>query len=178
MKLIHMIYIGLFAALLSILSLLPPIPLPFSPVPITFQVLGIFIVSGLLTPKISTMTVLVYLLLGGIGIPVFAGGTAGVGVLLGPTGGYLLGFIPATFLSSSVLRHYKTPKTQHYIFAFSLGLIGIYLPGTLQLSAVTGLSLDKALTVGSLPYIPLDFIKIIMATWITKSLARHLKTNT
>ena len=87
MKTKSMILVALFAAITSVLALLPAIPLPFSPVPITFQVIGIFLAGAILGPRLGFLSQLVYLLLGSIGLPVFAGGSAGFSVILGPTGG-------------------------------------------------------------------------------------------
>src|SRR5579864_6158540 len=94
---------ALFATLLAIFSLIS-LPLPFSPVPITLQVLVVFLTINLLGPYFGTLACIVYLLFGSIGLPVFAGGTAGPGVLLGPLGGYLFAFPLAALIGGSIVR--------------------------------------------------------------------------
>ena len=85
---------SILLALLARLS----IPVPFSPVPITGQTFGILFLGALLGSRIGTLSVIMYILEGLIGLPVFAGGSIGFLYLLGPTGGYILGFIPAVYL--------------------------------------------------------------------------------
>ena len=82
---------GLFAALLAVFSQIS-IPLPFSPVPLSLGVLAVFLIGGLLPPRLVLGSVLAYLAMGVVGIPVFAGFLAGPGRLLGPTGGYLVAY--------------------------------------------------------------------------------------
>ena len=79
------------ASIMAALSFIA-VPLPISPVPITLQILGVMLAGLLLGPQLGTMAVCLYLIAGISGLPVFAGGAAGIGVLMGPSGGYLLGF--------------------------------------------------------------------------------------
>lgn len=175
MKTKDLILIALFASITSVLALLPAIPLPFSPVPITFQVLGVFLAGAILGSKRGFISQLIYILLGSIGLPIFAGGHAGFSVILGPTGGYLIGFvIAAGILGFVVEKNEKDTLTQNIIGMF-LGLCVIYLIGTIQLSFVTGLSLEKAFLVGSLPYIPLDILKAFIALLIAVPTRNRLK---
>ena len=92
-----MAFASLFAALIAVGAYIK-IPIPFSPVPITLQVFFIFLAGAMLGARWGTLSVIVYLLLGIVGLPVFSGGASGLGVLLGPTGGYLIGFVVAAFL--------------------------------------------------------------------------------
>lgn len=179
MKTKSMILVAIFAALTSVLALLPAIPLPFSPVPITFQVLGVFLAGAILGKKLGALSILVYLLLGSIGLPVFAGGNAGFSVILGPTGGYLIGFPIAAFLCGWFIELGDAKKiTRPFAYALSilLGILSIYIIGTIQLSLVLGLSLQKAFMIGSLPYIPLDLVKIVLAFMIGIPTRSRLKS--
>ena len=93
----YMALCGLFAALMAICSFIS-IPLGFTPVPVNLATLGVFLAGGLLGKKYGTVSIAVYVLLGAVGVPVFAGFKGGVGVLAGPTGGYIIGYIAAAFL--------------------------------------------------------------------------------
>jgi len=175
-----MILVALFAAITAVLALLPAIPLPFSPVPITFQVLGVFLAGAILGPRLGFLSQLVYLLLGSIGLPVFAGGSAGFSVILGPTGGYLIGFPIAAFLCGLLIQYGDQKKLEPKfasILALFAGILAIYVIGTLQLSMVLNMSLSKAFLVGSLPYIPLDILKIIIAFAIAMPTRARLKAS-
>jgi len=105
---------------------------------------------------------IVYIILGIIGLPVFSGGTSGLGVLFGPTGGYLLGFIAGAFVIGLVYK--RTGSTRvGAIIAMVAGLIIIYLMGVIQLSSAAQISIQQAVTVGVLPFLIGDVIKIIAA---------------
>ena len=178
MKTKSMILVALFAAITSVLALLPAIPLPFSPVPITFQVLGVFLAGAILGPRLGFLSQVIYLLLGSIGLPVFAVGNAGFSIILGPTGGYLIGFPIAAFICGLLISYGEQKKIDHklaYISALFAGILAIYIIGTIQLSIVLGMDLTKAFLVGSLPYIPLDAVKIVLAFAIAAPTRARLK---
>jgi biotin transport system substrate-specific component len=114
-------------------------------------------------------------MLGIVGMPVFAGGKAGLGVLFGPTGGYLLGFIIAAFAIGLVNRIKKEAGIFWHIFSMFIGMLIIYLLGSLQLSFMAKMDFSKALAVGVLPFIPGDIIKIILAAIICSRLKGRVK---
>lgn len=175
MKTNDIIKISMFAAITAILAWIPPIPLPFSPVPITLQVFGVLL-SGAILGKINgAFAMIVYTLLGALGVPVFAGGNAGLSILVGPTGGYIIGFTIAAFLIGWILERFPQKSNKHYALAMTIAIVAIYLPGTIQLSLVTGMSFTKAFAVGSLPYIPLDIIKAIVAIAVARPIVNQLK---
>ena len=93
----ELVLVSLFAAITCILSIVS-IPLPFTPVPITLQLLAVTMSSAVLGKRLGFYSQAVYTLLGAIGLPVFAGGKAGFSVLLGPTGGYIFGFMASAFV--------------------------------------------------------------------------------
>jgi len=158
--------IALLLAVTGILSLIS-IPLPFSPVPVTGQTLGVMLAGMLLPPRKAGLAMLAYLLLGAAGAPVFAGGSGGFSVIAGPTGGYLLGFVPAA-MTIALLRG---PRLLRQAAALTAGLLCIYVPGTVWLSQVTGLGIRTALALGVLPYLPGDLFKAA----ITIAVAAKLK---
>lgn len=179
MKTKSMILVALFASITAVLALLPAIPLPFSPVPITFQVLGVFLAGAILGSKLGFLSQIVYLCLGAIGMPIFAGGSGGFSILVGPTGGYLIGFTIAAFIIGWFVEASELDKIDSkvaYFLAFFAGIASIYAIGTLQLAFVLNMDLTKAFSVGSLPYIPLDALKIIIAFMIAIPTRSRLKS--
>lgn len=167
------VYMSVFTAMISICSW---ISIPAS-IPFTLQTMGVFTTVGLLGGKRGTLTVLTYILLGVIGIPVFAGLTGGVSVLLGTTGGYIIGFL----LSALLMWGIETIMGRNQIvLAFSMiaGLIVCYVFGTAwfmliytQHSGVIGLSTVLGLCV--IPFIIPDLIKIGVALFLTNRLKKR-----
>lgn len=167
------VYMSVFTAMISICSW---ISIPAS-IPFTLQTMGVFTTVGLLGGKRGTLTVLTYILLGAIGIPVFAGLTGGVSVLLGTTGGYIIGFL----LSALLMWGIETIMGRNQIvLAFSMiaGLIVCYVFGTAwfmliytQHSGVIGLSTVLGWCV--IPFIIPDLIKIGVALFLTNRLKKR-----
>ena len=167
------VYMSVFTAMISICSW---ISIPAS-IPFTLQTMGVFTTVGLLGGKRGTLTVLTYILLGAIGVPVFAGLTGGVSVLLGTTGGYIIGFL----LSALQMWGIETIMGRNQIvLAFSMiaGLIVCYAFGTAwfmmiytQHSGIIGLSTVLGLCV--IPFIIPDLIKIGVALFLTNRLKKR-----
>ncbi|MFQ6611737.1 MAG: biotin transporter BioY, partial [Fidelibacterota bacterium] len=143
-------------------AFLSKIQLPLVPVPITGQTLGVLLAGALLGSKRGAISMIIYLVLGAVGIPVFAGIHPGVAAFLGPTGGYLLGFVPAAFLVGWLSEKGFNKSVLSTIFGMSLGTILIYLTGGLWLARFTGW--DQVLKLGVLPFLPGDLLKIFLAT--------------
>ncbi len=160
MKIKQLARIALFPALLAILAQVA-IPLPFTPIPLTGQFIGIFLAPALLGTRGAVLAVLAYLLLGAAGAPVFSLARGGVGMILGPTGGYLLGFLPGVYLAGKLLQHHSAPGMLRTSVAMGICMICTYLFGSLQLKLIMGYTLPQALLVGVLPYLPLDLAKIV-----------------
>ena len=167
------VYMSVFTAMISICSW---ISIPAS-IPFTLQTMGVFTTVGLLGGKRGTLTILTYILLGAIGVPVFAGFTGGISVLLGTTGGYIMGFL----LSALLMWGIETIMGRNQIaLAFSMvaGLIVCYVFGTAwfmliytQHSGVIGLSTVLGLCV--IPFIIPDLIKIGVALFLTNRLKKR-----
>lgn len=161
------IFFGIITGItLTALSAFVRIPLPFTPVPLTLQTLVVLLLGAALGRKYGTVTQASYVLLGSIGMPIFAGASFGFAHLAGPTGGYLIGFIAAAYLVGKLI-----PKSGNasYIRIFSAMLIGssiILLLGTIQLALVMHLRWNQAILAGLLPFIPGDIIKSIIAAGI------------
>ena len=160
------VYASLLAALMAVGAY---IAIPIGPVPIVLQNLFIFLAGLLLGPKWGSASVAVYLLAGILGLPVFAGGTGGIGRIVGPTGGYLLGFLPAVYLIGLISKKGgRNPLMD--VVAMIAGTIVIYACGVAWLKTLTGMTLTKTLAVGMYPFLIGDAIKIAAALPIAKGL--------
>ncbi|WP_342528422.1 biotin transporter BioY [Chryseomicrobium sp. FSL W7-1435] len=156
-----MIVSALFAAIIAVFAQIT-IPLPFSPVPITGQTLAIGLAATILGSRYGTLSVAIYLLLGAVGVPVFAGMSSGLASLVGPTGGYLIGFLPTAYLIGLYLE--KTSFTvKQAIVANILGMIVTLAFGTVWLKIALELSWTAAIAGGVTPFIPLGIVKAVLA---------------
>lgn len=162
-----------FFALLTGFGAQMRIPLPFTPVPITLQTLFVLSSGAVLGPFWGLTSQLLYLLLGIMGCPYFAGWQKGILTLLGPTGGYLLGFPLASYIAGLIAG--KGELKRMYLGMVS-GNILIYLFGSLWLGNVLSLSFKQALIKGVLPFIPGDIFKIVVGGIFVNSLSRWLKS--
>ena len=152
------------------------IPLPFSLSPIALQTLIVNLTGYVLNAKQAFMTMLVYLLVGLAGVPVFTGGSAGPGKLFGPTGGYIIGFLfTAVFLA--YFRGEKYSFKRYALLGCVIGIPLIYVFGVVQLKLITGMGWDKAIMTGALPFIPLDIVKCLAASVIAGPINRIFANN-
>ena len=152
------------------------IPLPFSLSPLALQTLIVNLTGYVLNAKQAFMTMLVYLLVGLAGVPVFTGGSAGPGKLFGPTGGYIIGFLfTAVFLA--YFRGEKYSYKRYALLGCVIGIPLIYVFGVVQLKLITGMGWDKAIMTGALPFIPLDIVKCLAAAVIAGPINRIFANN-
>ncbi|WP_303864546.1 biotin transporter BioY [Alkalibaculum bacchi] len=166
-------FIGLMTAIMCILGPLS-IAIPLSPVPISFTTLGIYLAVILLGCKNSTISTLVYLLMGLVGIPVFSGFTAGPGKLLGPTGGYLIGFFFMALIAGYFVDKFNGNISMQ-IFGLILGTMATYALGTLWLAYQANLTFKAALFAGVIPYILGDGIKLGIAIALGNPIKERLQ---
>ena len=153
-----------------IIALFAPIAiyLPFSPVPIATQAQVILLLSCFLGSKRASLAVMTFLFQGAAGLPVFASGKAGLLVLAGPSGGYLLGYLAAAFVTGYVVERMKERTPTKIFGAMSLGTLVIYLFGLPWLSRFVGW--QGAFVLGMAPFLIGDVLKLILATRVLKSL--------
>lgn len=156
---------GAFTALLAAGSW---ISIPFVPVPITLQTLFLFLAGGVMG-RYAVAPVSLYLAMGAMNLPVFHGGSAGIGVFLGPTGGYLAGFLPAALLSG--LGFERKPPVLRWS-GMAAGLVALYTCGVAWLSISSGLAIPIAVILGVLPFIPGDILKAAAAYAVTVRMER------
>ena len=171
-KIKQMTLIGLMTAVLCILAPLS-LTLPISPVPVTMGNMTVCFVVVVLGMKRGCISTLIYLLLGLAGLPVFSGFTGGIGKLLGPTGGYLLGYLFLALLFGFFIERFNNHPVSNALGAIA-GMLLLYLFGTLWLSFQLDLGFISALWAGVIPYVPLDIIKIILATLLGTKLRKRL----
>ncbi len=161
-----MVFASLFAALIAAGAF---IAIPIGPVPIVLQNLFVLLAGLLLPGRWAVASIGVYLLAGALGLPVFAGGTGGIGRIFGPTGGYLLGYIPAVWLVSTLSRRFGQ-KMAGDVAATVVGSLVVYAMGVTGLAVVTGMPAAKALAVGMYPFLIGDALKIAAAATLAKTL--------
>ena len=165
-------YIGLFVAIMAICSWIS-IPLPFTQVPINLAILGVLLAGGLLGSKYGALSLIIYILIGAVGVPVFASFGAGLGTLAGPTGGYIVGYILCSAVAgigSSVTSKAAKHPTLRLAFFMALGVLACYAFGTIWCVILMKTSLWVGLVSCVFPFIPLDAIKIAGALFLVKRL--------
>ncbi|RDD61552.1 biotin transporter BioY [Ferruginivarius sediminum] len=178
MKTQDIVLIALFTAITVVLGLMPPITLGFIPVPITLQTLGVMLAGVVLGAKRGGLAMLLLVLLVAIGLPVLAGGRGGLGVLAGPTAGFVLGWVPGAFVSGLLAERLaaaeKRPARQVVAFflAAAIGGIGVvYAVGIPWLAFVAGIGFKKA-ALGSLAFVPGDLAKAVVAALVARGVHR------
>lgn len=145
------------------------VPYPLSSVPITLQTIGVAMAGLALGPVWGGFSMGVYVLVGALGVPVFAGGTGGLGYLLGPKGGYLFGFVLAAIVTGAIVhrsaraRPLSTVWPLWQVAGLFAGMVAVYLAGVPWLAALTGLSLQKATVTGGIVFLPGDVAKLAVA---------------
>jgi biotin transport system substrate-specific component len=165
---------ALFAALTAAGTFVA-VPLPFSPVPVALQNLFAVLAGLCLGPFLGGLSTALYLAAGILGAPVFAGASGGIARLLGPTGGYLLGYLAAAFLAGLVAGRPRADKHSPFwrlLLAAALGLISVYVPGLLRFKQIMGLGWPQVFVGGFLPFLPGDAAKAVVAALIAPRLRR------
>ncbi|RFU65377.1 biotin transporter BioY [Peribacillus glennii] len=168
-----MIITALFAAIIGILAQVT-IPLPL--VPITGQTLAVGLAATILGARYGTLSVILYLIIGAVGIPVFAEMSGGISKVVGPTGGYLVGFIPTAYVTGLILEktNFKIPIA---IFANIVGMVITLTFGTIWLKFAASLSWTAAITGGATPFLAVGIIKAIIAGWVGVLVRKRLQSS-
>lgn len=169
--------IAAFAALIAVSSLIAPIPIG-GMVPITLQTFAVLLTGAVLGAKRAFLATIAYVALGAAGLPIFAGGTAGPGVLLGPTGGYLVGFITGATLCGFIVERLGGRAT-NVIFVFAAGLVSsiifIHGFGILGLAVNGGMSIHDAFFI-DLPFWIGDLLKNALMAFVAAAVHRAFPT--
>ena len=185
------VLIALFTALIIALGLVPPIPMPLVPVPLTLQTFGVMLAGLILGPTRAGLVLLLYVMIALLGLPVLPGGRAGLAVLAGPTAGFLLGMIPGAVLTgwlALVLNRNDNPKAgshsrgvltstpswqiARYAFAAMVGgIVLVYAIGIPWLALVTKMGLTKACW-AMVVFLPGDVLKALVAAVVAQRIRR------
>lgn len=160
------------ALMAAVTCILAPLSIPIGPVPISLTNLAIYLSLYLLDWKKGTLSYLIYLLLGFVGLPVFSGFTGGVSKLAGPTGGYIVGFIPMAILAGIVIDKFKNRGLQ--MLGMLVGTAICYALGTAWFCFQAGYTVSAALAVCVIPFIPADICKMLVAMVIGPMIRQRL----
>ena len=162
------------ALMTAVTCILAPLSIPIGPVPISLTNFVIFLSLYLLGWKKGALSLLVYLLLGLAGLPVFSGFAGGISKLAGPTGGYIIGFIPMAIVAGIIID--KSHQRWIQIVAMIIGTAICYAFGTVWFCFQSGYTVAAALAVCVIPFIPADLIKIVIVTIIGPMIRKRLGT--
>jgi biotin transport system substrate-specific component len=161
-RLRHVLLVIAGAALIYLTSRIS-IPIPGNPIPFTLQNFGVLVVGGALGLRRGGSAALLYVLLGVVGLPFFAEGKGGVGVILGARGGYLIGFVVAAAVVGRLAELGWDRRIGGAIGATAIGTAVIYAIGVPWLAVVTGMSAGEAIATGLAPFLAFDIIKLLAA---------------
>lgn len=160
---------ALFTAIIIVLGLIPPVPVAFIPVPITAQSMGVMLAGCIIGAKRGALAYALLVILVAIGLPVLSGGRGGLGVLMGPTAGYIFGWVVGSFVTGLVAEQFvrEGQSAARQIGGFVIasligGIVVVYAIGMPWLSLVTGTPFSKVVA-GSLAFIPGDLLKAVIA---------------
>lgn len=165
----QLVICSLFASLTAILT---QISIPLSVVPLTMQVFAVALCGLVLGKSLGFISQVIYVLLGSIGLPVFAGFSGGLGIILGPTGGFILSFPIIAFVVGYFSEKFKS--TLGIMFGMICSLLISYIIGTFQFCLVTNSDFIKGLTICVVPFIVVDIIKLSLATVVGKSILKRI----
>lgn len=152
--------LAITALMAAVICVVAPISIPIGPVPISLTNFAIYLALYVLDWKKGTISYLIYLLIGLIGLPVFSGFTGGIAKLAGPTGGYIIGFIPMAIIAGLAIDKFK-PRWIH-LLGMIIGTVVCYAFGTLWFCLQSGSDVLSALSLCVFPFIPVDLIKMII----------------
>ena len=163
----NLVLTGVFAALTAVCAWIT-LPLPFTPVPINLALLGVYLSACLLGSHFGLYSQLIYILLGAIGLPVFSGFSGGFAILVGPTGGYILGYAFAAFITGLLAGDCTSVK--RLIAAMVCGCAVCYAFGSLWYMLQSGTGLVPTLLACVVPFLPGDALKIAAAVLLVRRL--------
>lgn len=165
---------GVMAAVICVLGPLS-IPIPISPVPISLTNLALYFTVYVIGMKRGALSYIIYLLIGCVGVPVFSGFTGGPSKLFGFTGGYLIGFIFLALICGFFVDKWPEKRWLHFI-GMVLGTAVCYLFGTVWYAYLAGLTFAAALWGAVIPFLPGDFVKIILALILGPQIRKKLQS--
>ena len=161
------------AMMTAVLCILAPISIPFGSSAISLPTFALYLMAYILKPKQAIAAVGIYLLLGAAGLPIFAGYLGGISRFVSPNGGYLIGYLFASYIGAWFIQKY--PQRTMQMLGLCLGTLPLYLIGTFWLAHTTDITFSAALWSGALLYLPFDIIKILLAAYLGRKIQKHIK---
>ncbi len=161
------------ALMTALMCILGPMSIPVGPIPVSLTNFAVFLSVYLLGMKDGTISYLVYLLLGAVGLPVFSGYQGGLAKFAGPTGGYLVGFILAALIAGFVMERFNA-HTVITIFGMAAAMLAAYLVGTVWFVLQMQCEVWYALTTCVFPFLLLDVVKILIVSILGKAVRNAL----
>ena len=152
--------LAMTAVMAAVMAVVAPFSVAIGPIPLSFCTLVVYLSAYLLGWKRATLATLVYILLGAVGMPVFSGFSAGVGVLAGPTGGYLVGYLPLAMLSGLAVARFPRRRGLQ-LAGMLLATAVLYALGTAWYCVQSGVAVAPALAACVIPFLPGDLIKML-----------------
>lgn len=174
MKTRDMVMCALLAAVICVLS---PISVPIGPVPISLATFAVMLAGAVLGAKWGTIATLVYILLGCVGVPVFAGWTGGIDKVAGSTGGYIIGYLPLAFLTGLFVNKLHATGKMTYVWLFVGMLVGtvvLYVLGTAWFIQVSGAAFSDAMAWCVTPFIAGDLLKMVVVAIVAPQISKAL----
>ena len=162
----NLVFCALMAAVMCVLS---PFAVPVGPVPITLATLVLYFMIYIIGWKRSVISTAIYILLGVIGLPVFSGGNAGPGVIAGPTGGFIIGYIPMVIVMGVLMERHRTGSLKDHIFcmvSMIIGTVVLYAVGLVWFILMMKSDFATAFAACCAPFIVNDLIKMTLAMLI------------
>ncbi len=166
------VFTALFAALIAVSGFIS-IPIPGTPIPIVLQNMLAVLTGLMLGPVWGTLSTALFFVAGLLGLPIFSGGTGGISRLMGPTGGFLYGYVLATLATGMIAQrpvYGKKTSLLRLILATVFGFVVMYIPGVIHFMLVMNKTFTQTLTLCVLPYIPGDLIKMVIAILLAAKL--------
>ena len=162
-----MVFVALFAALTAACAVFPPVAVPVVPAPIVVQNVGVMLAGSILGARRGGLALLLFVVLVALGMPLLTGWRGGLGVIAGPTGGFVLSWVPAAFVVGWLVEKYWARLHFWNLLLCNVvgGIVVVYALGIPWLAVVAGVELLPALT-GSLVFVPGDLIKAVVASLV------------
>lgn len=165
------IFSALFVAITAVLTQII-LPLPFTPVPANFALLGVLLSGVILGSKRGALSQFIYILVGTVGLPVFAGMQGGLAIIAGPTGGYLIVYPIVAFVCGKYVEKFGRGFLNYVVSAF-ISLVICYLVATVWIMALMKITFVSALAIGVFPFIIGDLLKIFAAAFIAQQVNKR-----
>ena len=165
----------LVSVMTAVCCILAPVSIPIGPVPVSLSVLAVLLTAYLLGPKLGTLSILLYILIGLAGLPVFSGYQGGPAKLFGPTGGYIIGYLPLVLISGWAVWHSPSRKWYLHLIGMAVGMLTCYALGTGWFLLLMHTSLSEALALCVYPFVAFDGVKILTACILGNTITRALR---